>query len=110
MTITGKLENVFSVKSGKSAKGNDWVAQEFLIETTNDKYPKKICFSVFGEDKIKPLSSLTIGDIITVDFDVESREWKGRWFTQLNAWRITKGDSTPQPQSNDAPTGDDLPF
>ena len=97
MTAIGKLVEILASKSGKSAKGNDWIAQEFVIET-EEKYPKKICLQLFGEDKVTQLGSYKIGDVITVDFDIESRDYKGKWYTQCNAWRITN-KSSQQPTS-----------
>ncbi len=111
MTTTGKLTEILAPKSGKSAKGNDWIVQEFVIET-EEKYPKKICLQLFGEDKINSLGVFKIGDLITVDFDVESRKYNGRWYTQCNAWRITnkQAQTTAQSSAQEQPNQQDDTF
>lgn len=113
MTTNVKLATVLAPKSGKSQKGNDWVAQEFIADTL-EQYPKKICFQLFGEDRVKSLENMHIGEEITVDFDIESREYNGRWFTQCNAWRLTKANAQKQaPQQKSAQEDEqqtDMPF
>ncbi len=99
MTATVKLDAVLAPKSGVSAKGSSWVAQEFIVET-KEKYPKKIAMSLFGEEKVKLLENCLIGDELTVDFDIESKEYNGRWFTQCNAWRLTHSNGSGGTNSN----------
>jgi len=119
MVIDVKLSSVLAPRSGKSRKGTDWVVQEFVGETT-EQYPKKICFQLYGEERIKSLETLHIGDEVRVSFDIESREFSGKWFTQCNAWRLsalnaTTGTSThPAQESATEPQkteqGENLPF
>lgn len=84
--ITGKLILKLPLLSGTSKAGNNWQKQEFVIET-NESYPKKICVNLWG-DRIEQLNAFNIGDPITVSFDLESREFNGRWYTDLKAWKI----------------------
>ncbi|WP_315819285.1 DUF3127 domain-containing protein [Paraflavitalea speifideaquila] len=90
--------------------------QEFILETA-DTYPKKVCIAVWG-DKID-MSGVTPGAQVTVSFDVESREFNGRWYTDVKAWKVVAGNksgggaSEPvQSFQNIPPSGgdDDLPF
>jgi hypothetical protein len=84
MQLTAKLLTLLPLQTGKGKNG-DWKKQDFIVET-GDTYPKKICVSVWG-DKINP-SVLVVGNELKIDFDVESREYNGRWYTDVKAWRI----------------------
>lgn len=86
MDITGKVVQVLEVESGTSKAGNPWKKQNFVIETSG-QYPKKVCLQLFGENVN---SCPSVGDEVKVSFDAESSEWQGRWFTQLNAWKVEK--------------------
>lgn len=95
MELTGKCVAVLDIQSGTSKAGNPWQKQDFVIEV-GDRYPKKVCFQLFG-DRVNDCPN--VGDEVTVSFDAESREWNGRWFTQLNAWKVeNKSVAQPQPQ------------
>ena len=77
-----------AVQSGRSAKG-DWAKQEFVIEYQEGNFPTKACFSVWGADKVKDLERYNVGDQIKVAFNISSREFNGKWYTDLRAWRIS---------------------
>jgi hypothetical protein len=100
--IGGRLFHVAPEQSGQGKNGT-WTKQEFVIETT-DQYPKKVCFTVWGE-KTSALKSLKAGEEVKVSFDVESREYNGKWYSDLKAWRVVSGSAAaPAPQrSNAAP-------
>ena len=84
MQLTAKLLTLLPLQTGKGKNG-DWKKQDFIVET-GDAYPKKIYISVWG-DKINP-SVLVVGNELKIDFDVESREYNGRWYTDVKAWKI----------------------
>ena len=86
MEITGKLIQKLPVQSGVSTSGNNWSKAEFVIETV-EQYPKKVCANLWG-DRAKALDQFQIGSLITVSFDLESREYNGRWYTDVKAWRV----------------------
>lgn len=86
MEITGKLIQKLPVQSGVSNSGNNWSKAEFVIETV-EQYPKKVCANLWGE-RAKALDQFQLGSLITVSFDLESREYNGRWYTDVKAWRI----------------------
>ncbi len=86
MEITGKLIQKLPVQSGVSSSGNNWSKAEFVIETV-EQYPKKVCANLWG-DRAKALDQYQLGSLITVSFDLESREYNGRWYTDVKAWRV----------------------
>ncbi|MDR1555702.1 MAG: DUF3127 domain-containing protein [Tannerellaceae bacterium] len=128
MDISGKIIAVLPAQGGTSKNGNEWKKQEYVLET-HDQFPKKVCFQFFGADRIAQ-ANIRMGEELTVFFDIESREYQGRWFTNINAWKVehkTEGDpaanqelSTPEhfvpasapavPDSPPPSDKDDLPF
>lgn len=114
---------VLEPKGGTSRNGNEWKVQEYVIET-HDQYPRRMCFDVFGDDKIKQFN-IQIGEELNVSFDIDAREWQGRWFNSIRAWKVERVGAAPQvppteapfPPMNTAPADfsatdekDDLPF
>ena len=86
MEITGKLIQKLPVKSGVSSSGNNWSKAEFVIETV-EQYPKKVCANLWG-DRARALDQFQEGSLITVSFDLESREFNGNWYTDVKAWKV----------------------
>jgi hypothetical protein len=123
MEIIGTIIQKLDLQKGTSAKG-EWKKQDFIIET-NDKFPKKVCVSAWSE-KVDDLNRFNINDLIKVSVNIESREYNGRWYTDVRFWKIESGNnnSSQAPQannesSNSAPvvedfssndSSDDLPF
>lgn len=90
MELTGRVKAILAEEKGTSKSGNEWVKKSFVIET-NDKFPKSICFQLFGD---KAQQCPAINEDVVVSFDVQSREWNGKWFTQCDAWSVKKiGDA-----------------
>ena len=83
MQVTGEIIDILEPKSGVSTRGN-WKSQEFVIET-QDQYPKKICFNVFGEERIKQMN-LERGVIVNVSFDINATEYNGKYYNNINAY------------------------
>lgn len=97
LEISGKLLQLLSEQSG-TGKNGTWVKQDFIIETA-EQYPKKVCFSAWG-DKVALLKKFAIGSTLKVSFNAESREYNGKWYTDLRIWKL-EGNS-PDNNSNDA--------
>lgn len=94
MEITGKIIAVLQPNSGVSARtGNSWMSQEYVIET-HDQYPRKCCFRIFGEDKIKQFN-IQSGEELTVSFDIDAHEYNGRWFNNITAWAVNRNVQQP---------------
>ena len=93
MEIVGKITQVLPAQEGISkSTGNPWKIQSYVMETI-EQYPRKVCFENFGEDRIKN-NPCNVDDIVTVSFDIESREFNGRWYTSIRAFRVQQGDTT----------------
>ncbi len=122
MEIIGKVAHLLPLVTGQGRNG-EWRKQEFVIEIPDGQFPKKICFSLWG-DKIDQ-AALSLNDTVKVMFDVESREYNGRWFTEAKAWRVEKQVTVSAAQApvqtsppqvpvessfNEVPGSDDLPF
>ena len=99
LELEGKIIRKLNVQSGVSARGN-WSKQEFIIEYQEGNFPSQACFNVWGEDKVKDLERFQIGDSVKVSFNISSREYNGRWYTDLRAWRL---DSAGEAASAAAP-------
>ena len=97
MEIIGKLIQKLPLQSGISKTGNSWQKQEFVIETL-EQYPRKICANLWG-DKTAVLEALNIDDKIVMSFDLESREFNGKWYTDIKASKIEPVAGNPQAQS-----------
>ena len=125
MELTGKIIAVLEPRSGVSKNGNNWKVQEYVLET-HDQYPRRMCFDIFGDEKIQQFN-IQAGEELTVSFDIDAREWQGRWFNSIRAWkvdRVAQGagaqmppQAAPFPPMNAAPAdfsggndNDDLPF
>lgn len=104
LVLKGKLTKILNPESGVSKAGNSWKKQDFVIETS-EQFPKNVCFTLFN-DKASMLSGFNQGDEVEVSFDVESREFNGKYYHNLNAWKISKvsqssGEYIPPPSIDD---------
>ncbi len=122
MEIIGKIAQLLPLVTGQGKNG-EWRKQEFIIEIADGQFPKKICFSLWGE-KIDQ-AGLAVNETVKVFFDIESREYNARWYTEAKAWKVEKQGSVapattyttspqiptePSSSFNASPVEDDLPF
>ena len=84
MQLIGKLVQVLPIQTGTGRNG-EWKKQDIIVET-DGQYPKKVCISIWG-DRIND-QQLVVGNNLKLEFDIESKEFSGRWYTELKAWRI----------------------
>ena len=108
MEIKGKIIQKLELQSGTSKAGNAWKKQEYVLETM-DSYPRKVKFDFFGDRADQ--YPLEVGDIITLSYDIESREFNGRWYTDIRGFKAVKEDpnavaAAPAPY---APAGEPAP-
>jgi hypothetical protein len=94
LELIGKLIKILPVQSGTSARGV-WSKQDFIIET-QEQYSRKICISAWGE-RVNELSMISEGDLLKVNFTLESREFNERWYTDVRAWRIERQGASAAP-------------
>ena len=119
MEISGKIVLALPLTTGHGKNGT-WKKQDYIHETPG-QYPKKVCFNLWG-NKVDEFN-LQINDEVKVQVDIESREYNGRWYTDVKAWKAERiaagtGEITPPPPIIDEPTDvyggsqidDDLPF
>ena len=86
MELQGTLKQILPIESGESKSGKTWQKQTIIIETA-DAYPKQIAVEV-SEKALSRLQDYSIGQTITCSINIESREYNGRWFTAVRAWKI----------------------
>ena len=121
MDLTGRIIAVLPAQSGVSARtGNPWMSQEYVIEVPG-QYPRRCVFRLFGEDRIKQFS-IQPNEDITVQFDIDAHEYQGRWFNEVRAYNVIRGQVPPvgvppvagaapfPPQAAAAPTAATSPF
>lgn len=87
MEIEGRIIAVLESRGGTSARtGNTWKVQSYVLET-QEQYPRRMCFEVFGEDKITQMN-IQKDQMLKVSFDVDAHEYQGRWYNQIRAWKV----------------------
>ncbi len=124
MELIGTVVSILPEQSGEGRNG-PWRKQEFILETEG-MYPRKVCVAVWG-DKIDQFA-VKEGEKVTASINIESREFNGRWYTDVKAWKLDKtaqqaagqgsepppfagGDVPPPPEAPPLPAEeDDLPF
>jgi len=94
MELTGRIIAVLPANSGVSARtGNPWMSQEYVIEVPG-QYPRKCVFRIFGEDRIKQFN-IQNGEDVTIQFDIDAHEYNGRWFNEIRAYNVVRGQVAP---------------
>ena len=118
LDITGSVIDILPEQSGTGRNG-DWRKQEFILEIPG-KYPKQVCVVQWGDNIDK--FGIAKGETVTIHIDIQSREYSGRWYTDVKAWKVERAQDTgsdgPPPSDGEpwpeAPSEDDvddkLPF
>ena len=127
MEFSGKVIAILPVRTGVSkSTGNEWKVQSYVVEN-HDQYPRRMCFEVFGSDKIDQFN-IQMGEELNVSFDIDARQWNEKWFNTIRAWKVERVQEgaaenqsaaepvppfAPDPASfpgGDSNSTDDLPF
>ena len=117
LELEGRIVRKLGVQTGTSARGA-WSKQEFIFEYQEGNYPTQVCMNVWGEDKVRELDKYQVNDRVKVSFNLSSREFNGRWYTDVRAWRIEPAGAVQAPNQYDytqsagsysAPTGVPMP-
>ena len=96
MELTGKIIAEFNERGGISSRtGNEWKAKSYVLEVPGD-FPRKLAFDVFGTDRLQAFN-IQVGELLTVHFDIDAREYNGRWYNDVRAFRIDRGQTAPTP-------------
>lgn len=93
MEIIGKVVAVLELQSGTSKKGSEWKKRDFVIETLDEKFPKKVCFTLFGD---RADACPAIDSVVNVAFDIDAHEYNGKWFNSVNAWKVEPAQAQQQ--------------
>ena len=127
MELEGRILRKLNVQTGTSARGA-WSKQEFVFEYQEGNFPSQVCMNVWGEDKVRELEKYQVNDKVKISFNLSRREFNGRWYTDVRAWRIEPAgvpqqqgyepaapvapNDIPMPSADDmsVPADDDLPF
>ncbi|MDO5571994.1 MAG: DUF3127 domain-containing protein [Bacteroidales bacterium] len=105
MEIKGRIIQLLPLVTGESAKGA-WKKQEYILET-EAQYPKKICFNAWG-DKVDQFN-IQQGEELIVSVDLESREFNGRWYTDVRAWKVERAQAAAPAQNYQSQPGAPVP-
>ncbi len=98
MELIGKIIQVLPERSGTSARtGSEWRMGSYVLETTTDRFPRKMMFEVFGSDKIQQFN-IQVGEMVRVSFDIDAREYQGRWYNSIRAWNVDRNLADPMAQ------------
>lgn len=109
MELIGKIIQVLPERSGTSARtGSEWRMGSYVLETTTDRFPRKMVFEVFGSDKIQQFN-IQVGEMVRVSFDIDAREYQGRWYNSIRAWNVDRNFADPMSQMP-VGTPDTTPF
>lgn len=94
--FTGKIIAAGQVQMGTSQNGTQWSSCEYTIEELNEQYPSRAVIQVYGSDKIQQFG-IQLGEIITAHIGLKARQSKeGRWFNQLDCWKVERPNYQPQ--------------
>ena len=110
MELIGKIIQVLEERGGVSARtGAEWRMGSYVLETTTDRFPRKMMFEVFGAEKIQQFN-IQVGEMVRVSFDIDAREYQGRWYNSIRAWNVDRNIVDPMMQPAAVPAPDTTPF
>jgi hypothetical protein len=109
MDLTGRIIAVLPARSGVSQRtGNPWMMQDFVMEIPG-QYPRHMVFNIFGEERLKQFN-IQLNEDVTVQFDIDAREYNGRWYNDIRAFNVVRGAAPVATQPAGAPMADAAPF
>lgn len=108
MELQGKIIAALPPRSGVSANGTQWQVNTYVIETAGE-YPRKMAFEVFGADKVEKYN-IQLNEELVVNFDIDAREYQGRWFNSIRAWKVERPNAAQAMQPAAQPSAFAGPF
>ena len=109
LELTGTIVQILPYESGTSKAGKEWRKVVFILET-QDQYPRKVAISLLNDNINK--YAIQVGKVVTANLEIESREWNGKWYTEVKAWQLTypQGQPVATPAPAQPQAAEDLPF
>jgi len=108
LKLTGKIVEILPQESGTSKAGKEWTKQSFVIDLGTE-FNNLIAFGIFGAEKVENFNKFNkVGQMVDVSFNVSCREHNGKWYTNLDAWKIFKAEQVAETTPVDE--AEDLPF
>lgn len=101
LVVTGRAIMALPIRSGVSQRGTEWKSREYIIQT-EERYPRKVLFNVFGEDKINEFA-IHSGDLVEAHLEIECREYNGKYFNNVTAWKVEHVDANAAQQQQAQP-------
>lgn len=115
LSVQGTITKILKPENGVSKKGNAWTKQLFLLDTGED-YNNLICFEIFKEEKVQKFNQYNkVGDNVVVEFNINCNEYNGKFYTSLQAWKVSSSGGAGKPSRTEAATEthveeNDFPF
>jgi hypothetical protein len=103
--IFGKIIEAQEMRSGVSqTSGKEWASRSYLLETM-DAHPRHCLFDITGKERIETIG-LKVGELVTVDLDIDARQYQGKWYNSIRVWRVERVQSNPRPKGEEPVTAD----
>lgn len=87
MQFIGTIFKVLPLQTGLTKTGSEWARQQ-VVMLTDERFPRYVAYTLAGSRV--DTEAAEVGDRVTVQADVASREYEGRWYTEVQAWRVEK--------------------
>ena len=107
--MKGKITQILEVETGTSKSGKEWKKGGFVIDNGNPFNPL-VCFSLFGDDKINMIKNFKVGQEVEVAFNLSSNEFNGKWYHNIDAWKVMASQENKPAELNVGDESDELPF
>ncbi len=107
-TLTGAITQKYEVETGISKKGDEWKSQKIMVVDESGKYPETACFKFNGKS-VDILANYKVGSVVTVHYNISSRDYNGKAYTDLVAWQINNSVTSNSPRPTDVAPKDE-PF
>ena len=96
--LIGTIVRVLPMQSGTKRDGGEWQKQEYLLSVEGERYEKKVCFQIFGSEKIA-LMKLQENERVCVHLEIRANEYNGKFYNSIDCWRVDRNNE-PQQQLN----------
>lgn len=109
LKMNGEIVKIMEVEKGTSKAGKEWQKLTFVINNGN-QYNPEVAFQIFGTDKVEKFNKYNkVGSKVDVSFNVSSREFNGKYYNSLDAWKVFKAEESKE-FAIDGDDSEDLPF